>query len=113
MLGTRDMPTEKLRWQKCEEQWTHDSSDVPWPAVTAGPCSVALTGFSFRYGPDPFPSHFLSLIHNSSQGELALVPWTKLYQGGTCPRAEGSYPAPQPSSLNGLFSWVLAQGHQR
>lgn len=80
---------------------THDSS---WPAVTAGPRSVELTGFSFRYGPDTFPRHFLSPIH--SQGELTLVvPWTKLsYQRGTRPQAEGSYPAPQPSSLNGPFS---------
>jgi hypothetical protein len=109
------MLTGKLRWQKCGEQWTHDSPDVPWPAVTVSPRSVGLTGSSFRYGPDTFQSHFLSPIYNLSQGELALgVPWIKLsYEGGKCSQAEGFYPVPQSSSLNGHFSWVLAQGHQR
>lgn len=79
------------RVAKCGEQWTH-GPNVPWPAVTAGPHSVELTGSSFRYDLDTFQSHFLSPIHNLSQGELVLAaPWTK----GTSPEAEGSYPAPQ------------------
>lgn len=70
MLG---MPTGKLRWQKYGEQWTHDSSEVAWPAVTVSPRSVELTSSSFRCDLDTFQNHFLSPIHNLSQGELALV----------------------------------------